>query len=105
MSVLDRISEHHPLIERLAGRGVIANYDEREAFELKRAVLARAEEAGTKLDFYAASLVDVSPAEEIDSPMGDARSCACSASLSARRTALIPTRSCSRCIPGCLSEP
>ena len=36
MSVLDEISEDHPLIERLARRGVIANYDEREAFEMKR---------------------------------------------------------------------
>ena len=38
MSVLDRISENHPLIGRLASRGVIANYDEREAFELQRRI-------------------------------------------------------------------
>ena len=38
MSVLDEVSEHHPLIERLARRGVIANFDEREAFELQRRV-------------------------------------------------------------------
>ena len=36
MSILDEVSEGHPLIERLARRGVIANYDEREAFELQR---------------------------------------------------------------------
>ena len=40
-----------------------------EIDELKQAVLARAEEAGTDLSFYAASLVDVSPADEVDSPM------------------------------------
>ena len=38
MSVLDRISENHPLIGRLAKRGVIVNYDEREAFELQRRI-------------------------------------------------------------------
>ncbi len=42
-----------------------------EIDELKQAVLARAEEAGTNLQFYAASLVDVSPADETDSPMAD----------------------------------
>ena len=42
-----------------------------EVDELKQAVLARAEEAGTALSFYAASLVDVSPAEELDSPMAE----------------------------------
>ena len=36
MDVLDEVAEDHPLIERLARRGVIANYDEREAFELQR---------------------------------------------------------------------
>lgn len=36
MSVLDEVAENHPLIERLAKRGVIANFDEREAFELQR---------------------------------------------------------------------
>ncbi len=36
MSILDEVSENHPLIERLAKRGIIANYDEREAFELQR---------------------------------------------------------------------
>ena len=42
-----------------------------EIDELKQAVLARAQESGTQLDFYAASLVDVSPADEIDSPMAE----------------------------------
>ena len=42
-----------------------------EVDELKECVLARAEEAGTRLDFYAASLVDVSPADELDSPMAE----------------------------------
>ena len=42
-----------------------------EIDELKEAVLARAEEAGTNLKFYAASLIDVSPADELDSPMAD----------------------------------
>ncbi|MBR3160612.1 MAG: radical SAM protein [Atopobiaceae bacterium] len=36
MDILDEIAEDHPLIPRLSRRGVIANYDEREAFELKR---------------------------------------------------------------------
>lgn len=36
MRVLDEVSENHPLIGRLASRGVIANYDEREAFALQR---------------------------------------------------------------------
>lgn len=42
-----------------------------EVDELKQAVLAKAEEAGTNLNFYAAALVDVSPADETDSPMAD----------------------------------
>ncbi len=42
-----------------------------EIDELKQAVLARSEEAGTDLSFYAASLVDVSPADEVDSPMAE----------------------------------
>ena len=42
-----------------------------EIDELKQAVLARAEETGISLDFYAASLVDVSPADETDSPMAE----------------------------------
>lgn len=42
-----------------------------EVDELKAAVLARAEEAGTELDFYVAALVDVSPAEEENSPMAE----------------------------------
>lgn len=42
-----------------------------ELDDLKQAVLKRAEDAGTQLDFYAASLVDVSPAEETDSPMAE----------------------------------
>lgn len=42
-----------------------------EVDELKRVVLARAEEAGTDLDFYVAALVDVSPADELDSPMAE----------------------------------
>ncbi len=46
MSVLDRISENHPLIERLAKRGVIANYDEREAFELQRRIECTATHGG-----------------------------------------------------------
>lgn len=45
------------------------NVDEIDA--LKQAVVARSEEAGTELNFYAAALVDVSPAEETDSPMAD----------------------------------
>lgn len=43
----------------------------REIDDLKQAVLARAEEAGINIMFYAASLVDVSPAEETNSPMAD----------------------------------
>ncbi len=42
-----------------------------EIDELKQAVIAKSKEAGTKLRFYAASLVDVSPADELDSPMAD----------------------------------
>ena len=42
-----------------------------EIDDLKQAVLARAEEAGLNILFYAASLVDVSPAEETNSPMAD----------------------------------
>ena len=42
-----------------------------EIDELKQVVLDRAEEAGTNLSFYAASLVDVSPADELDSPMAE----------------------------------
>ena len=36
MSALDEISENHPIIPRFERRGIIVNYDEREAFELKR---------------------------------------------------------------------
>ncbi len=64
--ILDEVGEQHPLVERLARRGIVVNFD-----ELKEAVLARAEEAGTNLKFYAASLIDVSPADELDSPMAD----------------------------------
>ena len=38
LGALDEASKNHPLIGRLARRGVIANYDEREAFELQRRV-------------------------------------------------------------------
>ena len=34
MSVLDEISENHPIIDRLSKRGVIANFDERAALEV-----------------------------------------------------------------------
>jgi uncharacterized protein len=34
MSVLDEIDEHHPIVERLAKRGLIANFDERAALEV-----------------------------------------------------------------------
>ena len=40
-----------------------------ELDELKAAVMARAEEAGTLLSFYPAAIVDVSSADELDSPM------------------------------------
>lgn len=40
-----------------------------EIDELKAIVTARAEEAGTALSFYPAAIVDVSPADEKDSPM------------------------------------
>ena len=40
-----------------------------ELDELKAAVMARAEEAGTLLSFYPAAIVDVSSAHELDSPM------------------------------------
>jgi uncharacterized protein len=42
-----------------------------EIDDLKRAVLTRAKEAGNLIDFYAASIVDVSPADELDSPMAE----------------------------------
>ena len=34
MSVLDEISENHPIVERLSKRGVIVNFDERAALEV-----------------------------------------------------------------------
>ena len=36
MSVLDQVPENNPLIGRLARRGVIADHDERDAFEAER---------------------------------------------------------------------
>ena len=36
MSALDEVPESHPLIPHLAKRGVIANFDEREALEMQR---------------------------------------------------------------------
>ena len=33
LSVLEELDEHHPIIERFAGRGIIANFDERAALE------------------------------------------------------------------------
>ena len=33
LSVLDELDEHHPILERFAKRGIIANYDERAALE------------------------------------------------------------------------
>ena len=38
MDILDEVPEDHPLIGRLAKRGVIANFDEREAFAMQRRV-------------------------------------------------------------------
>jgi uncharacterized protein len=46
MDALDQVSEDHPLIERLARRGVIVNYDEREAFELQRMLGCSATQQG-----------------------------------------------------------
>ena len=46
MSVLDEVPEDHPLIERLARRGVIANYDERQAFELQRSISCTTAQGG-----------------------------------------------------------
>jgi len=42
-----------------------------ELDQLKQVVTNRAAQAGTALSFYAASLVDVSPADEVDSPMAE----------------------------------
>lgn len=42
-----------------------------EVDELKRVVCGRAEESGLNLEFYPASIVDVSPAEEQNSPMAE----------------------------------
>ena len=56
----------HTLIRANTHEGNVGEVD-----ELKQAVLAKAEEAGTNLNFYAAALVDVSPADETDSPMAD----------------------------------
>ncbi len=42
LSVLDELDEHHPIIERFAKRGIIANFDERAALEtMGRAACAR----------------------------------------------------------------
>ena len=68
--IIDNLGLLKPPIETL----IRANTHEgnvSELDELKRAVLARSKEAGTELSFYAASLVDVSPAEELNSPMAD----------------------------------
>lgn len=35
LSVLEELDEHHPIIERFAKRGIIANFDERAALEAK----------------------------------------------------------------------
>ena len=56
----------HTLIRANTHEGNVGEVD-----ELKRVVLARADEAGTDLDFYVAALVDVSPADELDSPMAE----------------------------------
>ena len=42
LSVLEELDEHHPIIERFAKRGIIANFDERAALEtMGRAACAR----------------------------------------------------------------
>ena len=56
----------YTLIRANTHEGNVAEID-----ELKKAVLARADEAGTRLSFYAAALVDVSPKEEKNSPMAE----------------------------------
>ncbi|MDO4806055.1 MAG: radical SAM protein [Coriobacteriales bacterium] len=47
LSVLDEIDEHHPIIERFARRGIIANFDERAALNVMgRAMCARTQTVG-----------------------------------------------------------
>jgi uncharacterized protein len=54
----------HTLVRANVHKGNVAELD-----ELKAIVTARAEEAGTQLRFYPAAIVDVSPADEQNSPM------------------------------------
>ena len=47
MDVLDEVPETHPIVQHLAKRGAIVNYDEREAFELKRKLDCTTAHGGT----------------------------------------------------------
>ena len=70
----DRIVENLGLLKPPIRTLIRANTHEGNVGEvdaLKQAVLDRANEAGTQLSFYAASIVDVSPADETDSPMAE----------------------------------
>ena len=68
--ILDNLAFLKPPIRTLI-RGNTHAGNVGELDELKQAVLAKAGESGTHLSFYAASLVDVSPADELDSPMAE----------------------------------
>ena len=68
--IMDNLALLKPPIKTLI-RANVHEGNVSEIDELKQAVLTRAEEAGTNLSFYAASLVDVSPADETDSPMAE----------------------------------
>ena len=46
LSVVEELDEHHPILERFARHGVIANYDEREAHELSRRIACASAHGG-----------------------------------------------------------
>lgn len=68
----DRIIENLDLLKPPIRTLIRANTHEgnvHELDELKALVLDRAKKAGNRVDFYAASLVDVSPIDDFDNPM------------------------------------
>ncbi|MBP3894735.1 MAG: radical SAM protein [Atopobiaceae bacterium] len=70
----DRIVDNLGLLKPPIKTLVRANVHEGnvgEVDELKRIVVERARESGNNLNFYAASIVDVSPADEPNSPMSE----------------------------------
>ena len=73
MDVLDEVPETHPIVQHLAKRGAIVNYDEREAFELKRKLDCTTAHGGTVHVTICPTLACTSSARIASRPIAQAR--------------------------------